>query len=76
MGIALILKHLAIYLVNPNIAIVDVTPTISIRIYLCYLKGAKLSEAAKYFITCTESQSRKTNCCSMVMRIIRIFTGS
>jgi DNA-binding transcriptional LysR family regulator len=58
MGIALLLKHLAIYLVNPNIAIVDVTPTISIRIYLCYLKGAKLSEAAKYFITNTEIQSQ------------------
>lgn len=60
MGTALILKHLAVYLQNPNIAIVDVTPIESIRIYLCHLKDAQLSAAAKQFINCTITQ-RESN---------------
>jgi LysR family transcriptional activator of glutamate synthase operon len=56
MGTALILKYLAVYLLNPNIAIVDITPTVSIRIFLCYLKETKLSEAAIHFIEYTNYQ--------------------
>ena len=59
LGIALMLKHPAVYLLNPNISIVNITPTMSIQIYLCYLKEAKLSNAAKHFIKCTEVQREK-----------------
>ena len=61
MGTALVLKHLADYLVNPNIAVVDVTPTVSIQIYLCHLKNAQLSNAARHFIECTISQREDNN---------------
>ncbi len=56
MGIALILKNLASYLLNSDIAIVDITPLISVHFYLCYLDKAELSNAAKHFIECTISQ--------------------
>jgi len=56
MGVALLMKPLALYLSNPKITIVDVTPTMSTEICLCYLKGIELSDAAKHFIACTEAQ--------------------
>ncbi|MBP2642487.1 MAG: LysR family transcriptional regulator [Firmicutes bacterium] len=52
MGVALLMKRLAIYLSNPNIAIVDISPSISTQVSLCYKKNADLSDAAKYFLTC------------------------
>jgi LysR family transcriptional activator of glutamate synthase operon len=54
-GIALMLRQLAIYSSNPNITILDITPTASAQFFLCYLKGTKLSDTAKYFIECTNS---------------------
>jgi LysR family transcriptional regulator, transcription activator of glutamate synthase operon len=59
MEVALLMKPLALYLYNPNIAIVDITPTISTQIYLCHLKGVELSDAAKHFVQCAESQENK-----------------
>ncbi|VBB09544.1 transcription regulator hth lysr [Lucifera butyrica] len=52
MGVALLMKKLAIYFSNPNIAIVDIAPNISTQISLCYKKNAELSDAAKHFLTC------------------------
>ncbi len=54
MGVALLMKQLALYVSNPKIAIVDVAPTVSSQISLCYLKGVRLSEAGKHFVQCTE----------------------
>jgi LysR family transcriptional regulator, transcription activator of glutamate synthase operon len=52
MGVTLVLKRLVLYHSNPKIAIVDITPSVSTQISLCYLKGVKLSDAAKHFVQC------------------------
>lgn len=54
MGISLLMKKLAIYLANPNISIVDITPSISTQISLCYKKNSELSVAAKHFLLYVE----------------------
>jgi len=51
-GVSLALKQLALYRPNPKVAVVDVTPRVATQISLCYLKEAKLSNAAKHFIKC------------------------
>lgn len=56
MGVSLILKQLLVYFSNPKIALVDITPSVSTQIDLCYLKGAGLSEAANHFVECAETQ--------------------
>lgn len=56
MGVALLMKRLALYASRPEIAIVDITPSVSTQISLCYLKGFELSDAAKHFVLCAESQ--------------------
>ena len=53
MGVALLLKRLALYVSNPKIAIVDISPSVTTQINLCYLKGVELSKAAEHFILCT-----------------------
>jgi LysR family transcriptional regulator, transcription activator of glutamate synthase operon len=55
MGVALLMKQLALYTSNPKIAIVEITPIVSTYINLCYLKGVELSDAAKQFILCTRN---------------------
>jgi DNA-binding transcriptional LysR family regulator len=57
MGVSLILKEFLLHLSYPKIAIVEITPSVSTRIDLCYLKGTELSDAAKHFIFCTGSQN-------------------
>jgi LysR family transcriptional regulator, transcription activator of glutamate synthase operon len=57
MGIALLMKQLALYVQNTKIAIVDITPRIATQINLCYLKDNELSAAAKKFIECTSQTS-------------------
>jgi len=52
MGVALVLKKLALFLSNPKIAIVDITPGVLSRIDLCHLKGVELSPAARHFLLC------------------------
>jgi DNA-binding transcriptional LysR family regulator len=52
MGVSLLLKQLVLYRPNPKVAVVDVTPRVATQISLCYLKNAKLSDAAKNFIKC------------------------
>lgn len=59
MGVSLMLKQILLHFSNPEIAIVDITPSVSTQINLCYLKGAKLSEVAKHFIQCAKSQKEK-----------------
>lgn len=59
MGAALLMKRLASYLANPQIKIVDITPTVSSQVSLCYLKNSELSEAAKHFVVCMEIQKKK-----------------
>jgi LysR family transcriptional regulator, transcription activator of glutamate synthase operon len=54
MGIALLMKQLALYVSSLNIAIVDITPSVSSYINLCYLKNLELSDAAKHFVLCTK----------------------
>jgi len=56
MGVALLMKPLALYLANPNIVLVDISPCVTTQISLCYLKGGKLSDAAKDFVECAETQ--------------------
>ncbi|HOG47573.1 MAG TPA: LysR family transcriptional regulator [Anaerolineae bacterium] len=53
MGVAIMMKQLALYVANPRVVIVDTSPTVRSHIDLCYLKGAELSEAAKQFVACT-----------------------
>jgi DNA-binding transcriptional LysR family regulator len=53
MGIALMMKQLALYLSTPKIAVVDIAPIVTTTINLCHLKGVDLSEAATKFIACT-----------------------
>ena len=56
MGVALVMKQLALYSASPEIAIVDISPCVSTQISLCYLKGVELSDAAKHFVLCAGSQ--------------------
>jgi LysR family transcriptional regulator, transcription activator of glutamate synthase operon len=55
-GVALLMKQLALYASNPEIAIVELSPSVSTQISLCYLKDIKLSDAAKHFVLCAGSQ--------------------
>jgi LysR family transcriptional activator of glutamate synthase operon len=55
MGVSLMLKQILLHFSNPKITLVDVTPNVTTQIFLCYPKGAKLSEAAKHFVQCTEA---------------------
>jgi|WetSurMetagenome_2_1015567.scaffolds.fasta_scaffold54794_3 LysR family transcriptional regulator, transcription activator of glutamate synthase operon len=59
MGVALLMKQLALYVSNPEIAIVDITPRVATQISLCYLKGIELSAAARHFVLCAQSQGIK-----------------
>jgi LysR family transcriptional regulator, transcription activator of glutamate synthase operon len=59
MGVSLLMKPLARYHANPKVAIVDISPTIATQVCLCHLKDVELSDAAKHFILCTESQKSK-----------------
>ncbi len=61
MGVALLMKPLALYLANPNVAIVDITPPVFTVLCLCSLKGVELTGAAKHFVQCAENQSRLSN---------------
>ena len=54
MGVALLMQPLALYVASPKIAIVNLTPCVSSQISLCYLKGGRLSNAAKHFLQCIE----------------------
>jgi LysR family transcriptional regulator, transcription activator of glutamate synthase operon len=56
LAVALMMKRLALYVSSPKIAIVDITPSVSTQINLCYLKRAELSDAAKQFIICAGVQ--------------------
>jgi DNA-binding transcriptional LysR family regulator len=56
MGVALLMRKLALYAFNPNIAILDISPSVTTEISLCYLKGVELSDAAKHFVLCAGSQ--------------------
>jgi LysR family transcriptional regulator, transcription activator of glutamate synthase operon len=55
-GVSLLMKQLALYVSNPKIAIVDISPNVSTQINLCYLKGVELSDAAKHFLSCAGSR--------------------
>ena len=58
MGVALMMKKLALHFPNPQVAIVGVTPEVTTKINLCYLKNTELTDAAKFFIRCTGSFNR------------------
>jgi LysR family transcriptional activator of glutamate synthase operon len=60
MGVAVMMKQLALYFASPKIAIVDIIPTVSTQICLCYLKETELSFAAKHFVQCAASQGNQT----------------
>jgi len=55
MGVSLMLKQILLHFSDPEIAIVDVTPTVTTEISLCYLKDEDLSGAARHFINCVET---------------------
>ena len=55
MGVALLMKQLALYAATPTTVIMDISPCIATQIYLCYLKGTELSAAAKHFVGCMEA---------------------
>jgi LysR family transcriptional regulator, transcription activator of glutamate synthase operon len=57
MGVALLMKQLALYVSSPKVAIVDISPCVSTQISLCYLKGVELSDAAKHFVLCAGSKN-------------------
>lgn len=56
MGVALLMKQLALYAANPNVSIVDITPSVTTQINLCYLKDRELTDAARHFVDCAGSQ--------------------
>jgi DNA-binding transcriptional LysR family regulator len=55
MGVSLMLKQILLHFSDPKITTVDITPNVTTRISLCYLKDAELSDAAKHFVSCAES---------------------
>ena len=42
------MKKVVLYVSNPKIAIVVITPSVTTQIHLCHLKGTKLSDAALF----------------------------
>jgi LysR family transcriptional activator of glutamate synthase operon len=58
-GVSLLMKQLALYVSSPKIAIVDISPSITTQINLCYLKGVELSDAAKHFLSCAGSLRKR-----------------
>jgi len=56
MGVALLMKQLALHVSRPEIAIVDISPSVTTQISLCYLNSVHLSEAARHFLLCAGSQ--------------------
>jgi len=52
MGVSLALKQLVLYHSHPKTAIVDITPSVTTQVCLCYLKGVVLTDAAKNFMEC------------------------
>lgn len=50
MGVSLMLKQLLSHFSSPEVSIVEISPTVTTEISLCYLKDAKLSDAAKHFV--------------------------
>lgn len=58
MGVSLVLKQILLHFSNPKVAIVDVTPNVNTKIYLCYPKGAKLSDQAKHFVQCAQAMKK------------------
>jgi LysR family transcriptional activator of glutamate synthase operon len=55
MGVALMMKKLALHVSNPQVSIVDVTPSVITRINLCYLKDRQLSKIARDFLQFAKS---------------------
>ncbi|MDR1537204.1 MAG: LysR family transcriptional regulator [Clostridiales bacterium] len=53
-GVALLAKGQTRFIRNPKIAVVDIAPRVSMRINLCWKRGAELSLAAKHFIRCAK----------------------
>jgi len=47
----------ALYSANLEVVTLDITPILTTQIYLCHLKEVELSEAARVFVQCAESQS-------------------
>lgn len=56
LGIALMMKKLAVHSPHQHVAIVEITPTVITNINLCHLKNAELSDATKQFIKCTKKE--------------------
>jgi len=56
MGVTLMMHALALYYQTPEVAILNMSPSIVTHVNLCYLKNAELSTAARKFIECTKSQ--------------------
>lgn len=56
MGVALLMKQLALYLENPEISIIDIEPKILAPVCLGYRADSELSDAAKQFVYCTKEQ--------------------
>lgn len=54
-GVALLMKKLAVHFANPAIAIIDIVPSISTQISLCYNKNVELSVLAKQFLSYLKS---------------------
>lgn len=61
MGIALLMKQIALHASNPKLAIVDISPRVTTQINLCYLKGEKLSTLGKQFLICAEEKINDPN---------------
>lgn len=57
LGIALLMKPLALHLATPGTVVVDLEPMIKTTIKICYLKESKLSLAANHFLLCAKSVS-------------------
>lgn len=53
-GIGLLMKGQTKFILNPRLKIIDIEPSFNSKINLCWRKGCKLSQAAKYFIKCAQ----------------------
>jgi hypothetical protein len=52
MGVALLMKQLALHVSHPGLSIGVVSPSVATQIHLCHLKGVALSEVAARFVAC------------------------
>jgi len=55
MGVALLMRKLAEYMVQAKVSVLGLQPTVSTRLDLCYLRNSELSPVARHFVSIADT---------------------